>query len=59
MSKLYSISGGDGSANLLYHSLGNAIARIKRLSGLSKPTHVLGVRQTWGKFVLYAIETED
>ena len=58
MSKLYCITG-DTNACLLYHGLNNAISRIKRLSGLSKPQHVLGVRQVWGKFVLYPVETED
>ena len=57
MSKLYRITG--DNVSLLYHGLNNAIVRIKRLSGLSKPTRVLGVRQVWGKFVLYQVETED
>ena len=57
MSKLYCITG--DNVSLLYHGLNNAITRIKRLSGLSKPTHMLGVRQVWDKFVLYPVETED
>ena len=57
MACLYRITG--DNVSLLYHGLSNAISRIKRLSGLSKPQHVLGVRQVWGKFVLYPVETED